>query len=298
MTAAADAIAAPPRRTNAFLWSLRRELWEHRAIYVAPAAMVAVVLAGFLFWSHSVPDLVRKAAVDPKAGEVLNMPFAAAAAASLLISAIVAFFYALGALHGERRDRSILFWKSLPVSDTTTVLAKAAVPVLVQPVVMLLVTFAAHLLMLAWLTVVLAANGLSPGLLFPHLKILLIWTVLPYGLLVNVLWDLPLYGWLFLVSAWARRATFVWAVAPWFALAVFEGIVFRSQNVMALVQSRVFGGFAMAFTVDGQRKTPISGVAQLDPMQLLSSPALWGGLIFAAACFAACIWLRRRQDPV
>ena len=51
----------------------------------------------------------------------------------MLTAFLVGVFYCLDALHGERRDRSILFWKSLPVSDLTTVLAKASVPCRVLP---------------------------------------------------------------------------------------------------------------------------------------------------------------------
>jgi len=115
---------------------------------------------------------------------------------------------------------------------------------------------------------------------------------------VNALWDLPLYGWLLLVSAWAKRMTFVWAVAPWLAAALFEFLAFRTQHVRALIDLRFFGGYALAYTVEGKGKVPISSLSQVDPARFFTHPGLWTGLAFAAACLAACVWLRRRHDPI
>ena len=116
-------------------WSVRRELWENRAIYLAPACVAGVYLFGFLFYLHALPHLVR-AAIPPEAVEqrgALLQPFDFAAAAVMGVAFIIGLLYCLEALYGERRDRSLLFWKSLPVSDLTAVLAKASIPLLVVP---------------------------------------------------------------------------------------------------------------------------------------------------------------------
>ncbi|HEY8571428.1 hypothetical protein [Phenylobacterium sp.] len=297
-----DAVAAPTpapnRKVRPFLASVRRELWENPAVYVAPAIVAGVVLLAFFYESRNLPAHVLRAASDPKAALSLNMPFAAAAAATFLISGIVAVFYCLGALHGERRDRSLLFWKSLPVSDLTTVLSKAAIPMLVQPAVIIAVTLATHLIMLAWSFAVLIANGVDPSLFWKHLQLSMFWVMIPYGLLVSMLWDLPLYGWLLMVSAWAKRMTFVWAVAPWLVLAMFEFLAFQTRHVLGLLESRVFGGFNQAFTVGGRGKAAISRLSEVDPMQVLANPDLWAGLVVGVAFLGVCVWLRRRQDPV
>lgn len=292
------AAAGPAHRVRPFLWSVRRELWENRAIILAPVIVAGVVLLAVLYASRHLPGHVLRAATEPRIAAALNMPYAAAAAAIFMISGIVAIFYCLGALHGERRDRSLLFWKSLPVSDLTTVLSKAAVPLLVQPLVIIAVTFVTQALILGWSLIVLMANGVDPSLLWPHLNLSLFWVMIPYGLLVNLLWDVPLYGWLLLVSAWARRMTFVWAVAPWLVLALFEFVAFQTQHVLRLAQSRFFGGFDQAFSVDGRGKAAITSLSQVDPMRLLASPDLWTGLAFGVVCLAACVWLRRRQEPI
>jgi ABC-2 type transport system permease protein len=295
MSATSDtAPAVATHRTRPFYWSVRRELWENRAVYLAPLAVAGVVLAAFLFSSFWLPGAVRAA----KTGQALNMPYAAAAGASFLITWIVAIFYSLGALQGERRDRSLLFWKSLPVSDLTTVLSKATIPLVVQPVIVLVLAVATQLVMLVWSTAILLVNGMDPALLWKHLHLPLMWVMLPYGLVLNALWEVPFYGWLLLVSAWAKRMTFVWAVAPALALCLFEFLTFRTKHLIGLLEHRVFGGFNEAYTVGGKGVEPIRALSQVDPLRFFANPELWIGLVFGAACLAACVWLRRRQDPI
>src|SRR5688572_10246532 len=106
-------------------WSIRRELWENRSIYLAPLITIAVILFAFLFSTIRLPQKLRtlSALAPGKQHEALVMPYSAAAGLTIMVAFIVGAYYCLDALHGERRDRSILFWKSLPVSDRTAVLA-------------------------------------------------------------------------------------------------------------------------------------------------------------------------------
>jgi ABC-2 type transport system permease protein len=184
------------------------------------------------------------------------------------------------------------------VSDTTTVLSKAAIPLMVQPVVILAVAVAAHLLMAGWTTIVLLATGTGPTLYLRYLHLPMIWVMLPYGLVVNALWLAPLYAWFLLVSAWAKRMTFVWAVGPWLAAALFEFLTFHTRHVWDLIGARIFDGYGLAYTVGGQGKAPISKLSDVDVGAVVGSPGLWAGLVVAAAFLAACVWLRRRHDPI
>ena len=302
MSLQSDAMSAPaaPREVRPFYWSVRRELWENRALYMAPLLVVAVVMAAFLFSLFSLPRAVLRAEQPgaTQAAQVLHMPYAAAAGALFVTAFVVAVFYCLSALHGERRARSLLFWKSLPVSDITTVLSKAAIPLIVLPLIVLIVAIAAQLVMLALSILVLLANGISPALLLGRLELPLLWTMLPYGLVINALWDVPVYAYLILVSGWARRMTFVWAVAPPLGLCLFEFLAFRTKHLWGLLDDRVFGGYAEAFTIGGKGQAPIRGLADVDPLRFLANPGLWWGLVFGAACLVACVWLRRRSEPI
>jgi ABC-2 type transport system permease protein len=121
--------------------------------------------------------------------------------------------------------------------------------------------------------------------------------VMLYGLAVHALWYAPIYGWLLLVSAWAKRAPFLWAVLPVFAGFVVEKIAFGTSHVASLVRYRVLGAMSEAFALDAMSE-PITQVSLLDPVRFLGSPGLWIGLAFAAAFLAAATWLRRRREPI
>src|SRR5438034_2943856 len=138
--------------TRPFYWAVRREVWENRSIYIAPLIVAVVVLFGFLVSTIGLPE--RRQAVlllDPaRARAAIEAPYNMAAIMLILTAFIVGVFYCLDALYGERRDRSILFWKSLPVSDVTTLLSKATIPLVVLPLVTFTIVVATQLVMMLW----------------------------------------------------------------------------------------------------------------------------------------------------
>src|SRR5271169_2544448 len=152
----APAVITASRR---MYWSVRRELWEHRSIYIAPLAAAAVFLLAFLTGLTLSPAHRH---------EPLDAPYEFAAVLIMGTGFIVGIFYSLDALYGERRDRSILFWKSLPVSDLTTVLAKASIPLVVLPLLVLALTISLQLVMLLVSATVLLATGLGVATVWPH----------------------------------------------------------------------------------------------------------------------------------
>src|SRR5450631_3035970 len=280
--------------TRPLYWSIRRELWENRSIYIAPLAVAAVTLFGFLIATigraMSVPSLAQRRAV-------LEEPYTFASLMIMATTFVVAVFYCLDALHGERRDRSILFWKSLPVSDLTTVLSKASMPLVVLPVLAFAIIVATQLIMMLLSTAVLATNGLSAATTWTQLPWFRMSLVLLYGLIVLTLWYAPIYGWLLLVSSWARRTTFLWAVLTPLALCVVEKIAFNTLYLASLLKDRLFGFAADAFAFEGHG-TSMHSLSQLTPGKFLGSPGLWIGLAIAAAFLAAAIRLRRYRGPI
>lgn len=282
-----------------FYWSVRRELWEHRSIYVAPLAVAALILAGFLISTVHLADRMRAAlTLSPmQQAEAIQQPYTFAAMLMMASFFIVALFYSLDALYGERRDRSILFWKSMPVSDLMTVLAKASVPILILPLLTFTLTITMQGIMALLSTVVLRANGLSAATLWSHLPLPQMSLMLLDHLVgVHGLWYAPIYCWLLLVSAWARRAPFLWAVLPLFAMGIVERIAFNTAYLSALLQYRLLGGpEGMAFDA-GSMST--DSLAKLNPVNFLMSPGLWIGFAFAAAFLFAAARLRRSRGPM
>lgn len=314
MSADVHALREPPRGEapapvamkagRTLYWSVRRELWENRSLYVAPMSIAAVMLFGFLVTSGQLAETVSGvSALEPaKQRALLVRPYDVAAVLVMVTTVIVGWFYCLDALHGERRDRSILFWKSLPVSDFTTVAAKALIPMVVLPLVAFAIILATQMLMLLASTLILSVKGVSAAPLWTHLSLIQGTGVLLYGLAMLSLWYAPIYAWLLLVSAWAQRATFLWAVLPPLAIIVLERIVFGTWHLGTMLQSRFAGGYAEAFTAKASRgahgKWPIPVDPSPDPIKFLGTPGLWIGLIVAMALLAAAIWLRRRREPI
>ena len=285
--------AAPlPTTTRPMYWSIRRELWENRSIYIAPLVIAGVVLVGFL-----IATIGRAIAiVDPEQKAAVLLERTHFAAGAMIAAAfVVGAFYCLDALHGERRDRSILFWKSLPVSDLTTVLAKASIPLVILPLITFAIVVSTQLIMLLLSAAAMMMSGLSaatstePPLVQQPL-------ILLYSLVVIALWHAPIYGWLLLVSSWARRAVFLWAVVPLVAVSILEKIAFNTSYFSSMLSRRLVGFRTEAFTVN--LHGTIDSLTQLTPGNFLSAPGLWIGLAVAAGFLAAAVRMRRYRDPI
>ncbi len=287
--------SARPSWGRLFYWSVRRELWENRSVYVAPLGVAAVIVFGYLLGTAHPPHVHTSGRLD--ATEIREIPYDVAAVVTLVVSLVVGVFYCLGALHGERRDRSILFWKSLPVSDLTAVLAKASIALIVLPAVAFVVILVTQLVMFLISTMALLAHGASAALLWAQDPVLSNFWSLPYGLAVLSLWYAPVYGGCLLVSAWARRTPILWALAPVIGLPLLEKLAFGTSYVGETLKRRLHGGFTDAFATPSTGKMHID-FAQPEPLKFLAAPDLWIGLVVAAAFVTGAVWLRRRGEPI
>jgi ABC-2 type transport system permease protein len=282
--------------TRPFYWSVCRELWENRSIYIAPLMVAIVLLFGFLVSTIGLPERRRAVLLlEPaKARAAIEAPYNVAAIMLIFTAFIVGVFYCLDALHGERRDRSILFWKSLPVSDATTLLSKAIIPLVVLPLVTFAIVVATQLVMLLWTSMLLISHGMSPVSTWTYFPVFRNCFILLYGLAAIALWHAPIYGWVLLVSGWARRAIFLWTVLPFLAIGFFEKITFGTSHFASMLKDRLMGFAPKAFAFNMHSVD----CPQLTPGRYLSSPGLWVGLLLAAAFIAAAIRLRRYRGPL
>ena len=285
-----------PAKPQPFYWSIRRELWENRSIYVAPILVAIVVLFGFLVSTSGLPERRREVLLldSAKTRAAIEMPYNMAAIMLMLTAFIVGVFYCLDALYGERRDRSILFWKSLPVSDSTTLLSKVTIPLVVLPLVTFAIVVATQLVMMLWTSVLLIGHGMSPASTWTYVPLFQNSVILLYGLAAIALWHAPIYGWALLVSGWARRATFLCAVLPFLAVAFFEKITFGTSHFGSMLKDRFMGFAPKAFAFNMHSVDS----PQLTPVAYLSSPGLWLGLIVAAVFIVLAVRLRRYRGPL
>ena len=304
MNTQTNAVASPPLESQAvapkvipvaqhIYWALRREFWESRWIYLAPLAVAGLFLLGFLI--HL--PMHGPSALDPdRQRQALIEPYDMAAALLMGTFLFVAMFYCIETLQRERRDRSILFWKSLPVSDVTTVLTKASIPFVVAPLIACAIAFVTQFLMLLASSVVVGMGGRSVATYWDQVSLFRASLLLLYHVMtVHVLWGAPIYGWLLLVSAWARRAALLWALLPPLAIGTLEKLFFNTAYFGAFV-GRFFTGGAEGSYPPGT--LPMDPGTHLTPGRFLLTPGLWIGLAVTAAFLAAAIRLRRYRDPM
>jgi ABC-2 type transport system permease protein len=288
--------AAQVAPTRPLYWSIRRELWETRSIYIAPIAAAILFLFGYLINLIIMRRRIHGGWPLDQAHqhEVLTSPYEMAAALIFGTAFIVGIFYSLDALYGERRDRSILFWKSLPVSDLTVVLSKVSVPIVILPLLSFAITIVTQALMLLLSSIVLLGSGLSGATLWTHSSFLEFSLMLLYHVVtVHGLWYAPLYGWLLLVSAWAPRAPFIWAFLPPFMIVGMEKLAFNTTHFLTMLEYRVNGPVLSTTPPDGKMMHML-----VVPAQFFITPGLWIGLAIAAAFLYAAVRLRRYRGPI
>jgi ABC-2 type transport system permease protein len=308
---AAPAVAPHPVRP--FYWSVRRELWENRSLMIAPLVTAGVLLLAL------VTSLIANASQLPQGMQVLaSLPperqqmmvagsYAGTGIVIALVMNIAVFFYLLDALQGERKDRSVLFWKSLPVSDTTAVLSKVLTAVLISPAIVLATVIATQIVVLLLATVILLIGGVNPVGIWANPQLFQMVVASVYALLAIELWYAPVTAWLLFVSSWAKRVAILWATLTPVALMLFEHVAFGTRYVRDLIGYRLVGGLKTAFVAHSQApefsdgvnvKMPHRVLDALDPIAFFGNPWLWVGLVVAAGFVAAAIWMRRYREPL
>jgi len=318
---------------NRFGWMMRRELWEHRAIWAAPLVVLALLLLGALagnIFETEVHISTDSAESDEAAGPtpdaapsdpasatvqvvgpaeaVAAMPeekqvgmlaviYAGVSAVMFMVLGIIGFFYALDALYADRRDRSVLFWKSLPLSDTETVLSKFCVAAVLIPLIAAAAAIAGQLIVAVGGSIKLELTGGNGG-------IMLMPQVLGGGALaavllavVSALWYAPVTAYLLLASAWAPKSPFLWAVLPPIALSMLEKIAFGSKHVSEFLKDRMLAPIVTLFDDARIGDAPVQAMDIASNISgLLASPGMLLGLAAAAALLAGVVWLRRYRD--
>jgi ABC-2 type transport system permease protein len=297
---APSAVPAVTSPVRPLYWSIQRELWENRSIYVAPLAVAAIFLIGFLINTIHLASRMRSGLpLSPQLQRAaFETPYQVAEALIMAATFFIGIFYCLDALYSERRDRSILFWKSLPVSDVTTVLAKLSVPMVILPLITFAIVIVTQWIVRLLTGAIMLGSGVHvvtrwTQMSFFHMSLMMLYHLIT----VHSLWYAPIFAWLILVSAWARRAPFLWAVLPPIGIMALEKIIFNTAYFAALLKYRFsgpqdfnFGAPGMAVSMDLLHHTQLGS--------FLTTPGLWTGFLAAAIFLAVAVRLRRAQGPI
>ncbi len=288
---------------NAYMWLIRREFWENRAIWIVPAVIGVVLTLAALFgridFGAAIPAEQQRV-IAPTVLLAYGFTFFA-------VMSIYSSWYLMECLYADRKDRSVLFWKSLPISDTATVLAKLFTGVIAIPLVYAAAADVSTLLM-AFIVSMRAHAYFGSALWQPELWLQLhaLWL---YVIITSALWFLPISGWLLLVSAWAKRAVMLWLVLPPLALYWVERSFFGTHIFGRQLAERTLGYLPRAFyghsnpeawatTAIGTDtiSAPSSVWRVLNPIGFFSSPATWVGVLVGAAMIYGAIQLRLRRS--
>ena len=319
---------------NTFTWLLKREYWEHRGgfkwvplitggvlvLMIAFALVMALITAnrhGIVLGNLNFNDVARAATPEQlaQAGAAINVSMYLLAMPISCLLGIVSFFYLLGSLYDERRDRSVLFWKSLPVSDLQTVLSKVVTVMFVAPVLALAATLATLLAYLVLLSIIFAIYGINPfTTLWLNASPLMVVAKLVALVPINALWALPTIGWLMLCSAFARRVPFLWAVlvpvGTGTVLAIYDAInqlhvpsTWFWQHLVARGLLSIFPGSWIDLdglgNAMGHSDMPTDVATVINGTgftHALTMPSLWIGAAAGAVLITGAIWLRRWRD--
>ncbi|HET9863346.1 MAG TPA: hypothetical protein VFP37_07865 [Steroidobacteraceae bacterium] len=291
---------------------IRREIWENRSLWIAPLVISGVILlaaaigginvehdGGFPFGRDPDSSSISSHIGGSKLQVAYAIGISAITMIQLVALGVLVFFYLLDALLAERKDRSILFWKSLPVSDAEVVTSKALTALVVTPAYVLVLSAITQLVvgLIVWLRF-----GSSPlgDIIIP--VDFGVWAQVQVGFWAFapavILWYLPLAAYLLLVSVWARKNAFLWAVLPPVAILLIEGLLLQSHRFGDFLGYRFSGVFRL-LDLDSAREG--AGVNELAEFlrhvgRVFTHYETWLGVLAAVGILLAVIRIRRYRD--
>jgi ABC-2 type transport system permease protein len=289
---------------NNSTWLIRREFWENRAIWMIPAVFGGLLLLAALFGQVSIPRLTSQHESEEAAAAFLVV----VGAMFYLVMGVYSTWYLLDCLYTDRKDRSILFWKSLPISDATTVLCKLLIGMIIVPLVYFAAADATALIA-AFILSIRARASIGSSLWNAEVwgQVQVLWM---YAIVTTAIWYLPIAGWLMLVSAYAKRAVMLWAVLPPLLLYILERVFFGTTTVGHIIARRLTGLPSVSFNGSKYNWTHEGGVVDnagsstpsvwhlINPSGFFTSAEVWIGAAIGIALIVVAIQLRMRRSEI
>jgi len=295
---------------------LKREIWEHRSIWITPIAIASIVtlgtLAALMVAGEYAQELdlalfgAQNIASDTGKKTVLSALFFGSSILFFLALGILTIFYSLDSLYAERKDKSILFWRSLPVTDAETVISKLVTAIIVIPAATIVAIIGTHLLNLIVISIWVSVKGGDASILiWGSVSLFDDWSSIIVLTYAAAIWMSPFVGWFLLVSAYTKRSPFMMGFLPLVIIPMLEGI-FAHTNIFArVVWGRLasipihdIGDFEEMYESGDFELTEqvVSVLAHVDLVRFFSSPAMWAGVVVCGLlCFGA-IYVRRFRD--
>ncbi len=311
---------------NRLMALIKREYWENKGalrttpivigcVYVLGMLMAMITTVHFDNEFHTLKDALRFIASQDEAIRAKILYEGALSSANLFTVALafVVFFYLLGSLYDDRKDRSILFWKSLPASDTLTLGSKLLTAMVVAPLLFWLVFVVTMLIMTLIASIIVMSLGENPWTLFISLvNPFKAWGLILASYLAQSIWALPLYGWLMLVSSFAPRIPLLFAVLPPVIFAVLQLWIdflktFTWHDSLFGVIGEWFANSPLIISADSHENDGLGAALGIplthtfdhavtigNMLDRIFSYQMGIGLIFAAVCLSGALYLRHR----
>lgn len=295
---------------------IRRELWEHRSIYVTPAAIAVIVTLGVLAMLMMASGFAKELdlaifgaqniAGDAERKAALTGFFVATSWVFLVALMFLTVFYSLDSLYAERKDKSILFWRSMPATDAETVISKLLTAAIVIPAITAVGIWATHLVNLIVTSIWVSAKGGDAGMLiWGSVSLFDNWAAAFIVVVASGLWMSPFIAWFLFVSTWAKRMPILVAFMPPVVLGLLEWIIFRTNYFLTTVGERsdmtpLFHSMNLeAFFEEEQWRDGVANISLLQHIDLvgfITAPGFWSGLLVCGLLTTAAIYVRRYRD--
>ena len=298
---------------------VRREIWEHRSLYIVPAVLALVVTLTAITGQVAVSSAGQQIDIailgasnlgETERAAGLNVFMLAMSWIFILTMGIMTIFYALDALYAERKDKSILFWRSLPVTDAETVVSKLLTAIVLIPAVTFVVIAATHMLVLAISSIWISMRGAAGwSMIWSAVPIFDNWVATFTGLIALSIWVAPFVGWFLFVSAFAKRSPFLFAFLPLIVLPMLERILLGSTVFLETLLDRApfavpivkdFSEGALDIDTEEQlmelAQSGVSLLSVIDVGRFVTSPGVWLGLVVCGLFCTAAIYVRRYRD--
>lgn len=303
---------------------IKREFWEHRGVFlILPAVVTAVFISLLLIlliglYSNSmsinvdaeyessnetrqlqIEDSSLMDVFGAKFAELAVMPeevreerldklFVGVSVIWFGILWVVVFFYLLGSLYDDRRDRSILFWKSMPVSDALTVGSKLAAGLILAPLIYLGFVVVAHMAIAILATIVASGQDVAVwDTLWVSANFVSRWIGFIVLFVFTMFWCLPFFGWVVFVSSWAKSAPLAWVIGIPIVLMLLEATLFNTRFISEFARQHTF---SVEFWQHGQ--------TLIQDFQLPQAIELASSLVVGMLFVALAVWQRGKADEI
>ena len=311
-------------------WVLvKREVWEHKSLWIVQLVLLCFAILGALWGSgallvashhglFSLSDIQHGVTIQDRTALVHDLVVGSSIGANIFMLFVVCF-YLMDCLYADRRDRSVFFWRSLPVSDSRMVLAKLFTGMVIAPAIMLAQVIVAEIITGIIFTIAFAILGVNLlGYLFLPGTMVMAWMTLAFALMVQSLWFLPFYGWFLLCSAWAKKLPLAWTVLIPLGAMLLELVTLRTSYISRGIFGHIarwFDAFVndrsgfhfnnMNMTAGVHIMTPGMQAGHNNVLMTFGSvadylvrPEMWIGVGIGIIFVLGAIWLRHNRSEI